>query len=456
MVEKKEQETPKATLLKDYKKPDYLIDTVDLTFDLDEETTRVHSSMNIKSNHDNDGTVKPLFLDGEDLELASIKIDGRALKAEEYKVEDSGLTILNPPENFNLEIETDIHPKDNTELSGLYMSGGAFVTHNEPQGFRRITYFQDRPDVMAKYSTAIIAEKDKFPALLSNGNPVEEKDMEDGRHYSKWEDPFPKPSYLFAMVAGDLGHIKDKFKTASGRDVDLKIYCEHGKEDKCHYAMDSLKRSMKWDEEKFGREYDLDLFNVVAVPDFNAGAMENKGLNIFNDKAVLADKNSANDADHAYVERVVAHEYFHNWTGDRVTCANWFNLSLKEGLTVYRDQEFSSDMRSRPVRRIDDVTTLRAAQFPEDAGPLAHSVLPESYISIRNFYTSTVYKKGGEVIRMQEKLLGKDTFRKGMDLYFDTHDGKAVTIDDFVKSMEDVSGKDLKQFKRWYSQAGTP
>jgi aminopeptidase N len=362
-----------------------------------------------------------------------------------------------PDRRFSLEIVTALNPSANTKLMGLYRSSGVYCTQCEAEGFRRITFFLDRPDVLSVYTTRIEAEKAATPKLLANGNLIESGEVAStGRHFAIWHDPFPKPAYLFAMVAGDLGGIEDSFVTGSGRTVALRIYCEHGKERRCAYAMESLKRAMRWDETAFGREYDLDIFMIVAVSDFNMGAMENKGLNIFNDKYVLADPDTATDVDYAHVEGVIAHEYFHNWTGNRITCRDWFQLCLKEGLTVFRDQEFTADMRSRPVKRISDVRTLQARQFPEDAGPLAHPVRPEIYHEINNFYTPTVYEKGAEIIRMLKILLGDDGFRAGMDLYFDRHDGQAVTIEDFLRAFTDATGRDLAQFKLWYSQAGTP
>ena len=453
--------------LKDYKKPDYLIDKVSLDFTLKEKGTKVASVLHVVPAYDTkakekakakekekekETSVPPLFLNGEDIKLVSIKLDGKDLPAKDYQVSDEGLTLPNPPQKpFTLEIVVTNDPKDNTRLMGLYMSGGIYCTQCEPEGFRRITYYLDHPDVMAKFKVTIRADKKKYPVRLSNGNLIEETD-----DYVVWEDPFAKPCYLFALVAADYGFIEDHFKTMSGKDVTLRIYAAKGKEKRLYHAMASLKRAFKWDEEAFGREYDLDLFNVVAVHDFNVGAMENKSLNIFNEKVLLADPETSTDMDYYNIESVIAHEYFHNWSGDRVTARDWFNLSLKEGLTVYRDSEFSSDVNSRPVERIQNVIYLRAAQFPEDAGPLAHPVRPDSYLEIDNFYTVTIYQKGSEVIRMQEKILGKPAFRKAMDLYFSRHDGQAVTIDDFVKCMEDSSGIDLTQFKLWYSQAGTP
>lgn len=446
----------KIKYLKDYKKPDYKIRTVDLTFDLDEQNTTVKSVLHLVADYDVPKGGHPLVLDGRELELKSIKIDGEAVDERAYSLDDESLTIYNPPADFKLEIETVIHPKANTKLEGLYVSNGTFCSQNEPEGFRRITYFLDHPDVMSVYTTTLIADKSKYPVMLSNGNPIKEETLPNGKTAVTWFDPFPKPCYLFCVVVGDLGSIHDTYTTKSGRLVKLGLYVEHGEEPKAEWGLESLKRAMKWDEDVYGLEYDLDLFNIVAVSDFNMGAMENKGLNLFNSSCALADPVTATDTDFAHVEGVIAHEYFHNWSGDRVTARDWFNLSLKEGLTVYRDQEFSRDMRGRTLGRINDVFALRTFQFPEDAGPLAHSVRPESYVEINNYYTATVYDKGAEVIRMYERLLGKETFIKGNQLYFERHDGQAVTIDDYAKCMEDVSGKDLTLFKRWYSQAGTP
>ena len=446
----------KIKYLKNYKKPDYKIRTVDLTFDLDEQNTTVKSVLHLVADYDVPKGGHPLVLDGRELELKSIKIDGEAVDERAYSLDDESLTIYNPPADFKLEIETVIHPKANTKLEGLYVSNGTFCSQNEPEGFRRITYFLDHPDVMSVYTTTLIADKSKYPVMLSNGNPIKEETLPDGKTAVTWFDPFPKPCYLFCVVVGDLGSIHDTYTTKSGRLVKLGLYVEHGEEPKAEWGLESLKRAMKWDEDVYGLEYDLDLFNIVAVSDFNMGAMENKGLNLFNSSCALADPVTATDTDFAHVEGVIAHEYFHNWSGDRVTARDWFNLSLKEGLTVYRDQEFSRDMRGRTLGRINDVFALRTFQFPEDAGPLAHSVRPESYVEINNYYTATVYDKGAEVIRMYERLLGKETFIKGNQLYFERHDGQAVTIDDYAKCMEDVSGKDLTLFKRWYSQAGTP
>ncbi len=438
----------------DYTPPAWRIETVDLVFDLAPERTRVTSRLAVAAA---DGEAGPdLVLDGEALELVRVAVDGRELALGEYALDATTLTIPHPPERFILEIETLTAPAANTKLTGLYVSSGVYCTQCEAEGFRRITYFLDRPDVMATFRTTIRADEASCPVLLSNGNLVAEGALEGGQHFAVWHDPFPKPSYLFALVAGDLAHRADSFTTRSGRKIDLRIYVEHGKEDRTGYAMDALKRAMRWDEERFGLEYDLDRFNIVAVSDFNMGAMENKSLNVFNDRYILADPESSTDADFAGIETVVGHEYFHNWTGDRITCRDWFQLSLKEGLTVFRDQEFSSDMRARPVKRIEEVRSLRDRQFPEDAGPLAHPVRPDSYIEINNFYTATVYQKGAEVIRMMHTILGEAGFQKGMKLYVERHDGTAATCDDFVAAMADANGADLAQFRRWYAQAGTP
>jgi aminopeptidase N len=440
--------------LADYRAPDFAIESVNLDFRLDPHATRVTARVALRPI--NPGA--PLALDGDELNLVAVAIDGVTLEPDRYAATPEKLTIASVPQQpFTLEIVTEIDPTANTKLMGLYRTSGTWCTQCEAEGFRRITYFLDRPDVLAVYTTRIEAAKDLAPVLLANGN-LRETGAVAGtdRHFAVWHDPFPKPSYLFALVAGDLGRLTDSFTTMSGRKVALAIYCEHGKEARCAWAMDSLKRSMRWDETAFGREYDLDVFNIVAVSDFNMGAMENKGLNVFNDKYVLADPETATDADYGGIEGVIAHEYFHNWTGDRITCRDWFQLCLKEGLTVFRDQEFSSDMRSRPVKRIADVRTLQARQFPEDAGPLAHPVRPETYHEINNFYTPTVYEKGAEVVRMLKTVLGAEGFRAGMDLYFQRHDGQAVTIEDFLAAFADATGTDLTQFKLWYSQAGTP
>nr|WP_294524275.1 aminopeptidase N [uncultured Rhodopila sp.] len=438
--------------LADYTPPAFLIDTVDLTFELGEAATTVVSRLALRRNPEADPAAA-LHLDGEALTLVAITRDGAPVTPQETR---DGLTIEAMPEACALEITTRISPKDNTELSGLYVSGGNYFTQCEAQGFRRITFFPDRPDVMSRYRTTIIADKRACPVMLSNGNPGPVMDLGDGRHSVTWSDPHPKPCYLFALVAGDLVSVKDSFTTRSGRRVDLGIYVRRGDEDRCSHAMQSLKTSMAWDEEVFGLEYDLDVFNIAAVSDFNMGAMENKGLNVFNTKYVLARPETATDSDYQGIETVIAHEYFHNWTGNRVTCRDWFQLSLKEGLTVYRDQEFSGDQNSRAVKRIADVRALRAAQFREDAGPLAHPVQPQAYLAIDNFYTATVYNKGAEVIRMMATIIGRAAFRRGMDLYFARHDNHAVTIGDFVQAMQDASGVDLGEFRLWYHQAGTP
>lgn len=443
---------PDTTIyLKDYQAPTFTVDTVTLEFDLHDDHALVTNQMQLK--RQGEGI---LHLYGDELELISVHLNGKALGKEAYRLQDGDLLVDQCPAEFTLKVVTRICPQDNSKLSGLYRSNQLFCTQCEAEGFRRITFFPDRPDVLASYTTRICADKKKYPVLLSNGNLIDAGDLENGRHWVVWQDPFKKPSYLFALVAGNLACVKDEFETRSGKKVDLRIYVEPGNEDKCGHAMHSLKKAMRWDEEVYGREYDLAIFMIVAVSDFNMGAMENKGLNIFNSKYILARPDTATDQDFADIEGVVGHEYFHNWTGNRVTCRDWFQLSLKEGLTVFRDQEFSRDMNSRDVNRILDVKMLRNTQFPEDAGSMAHPVRPESYQEINNFYTATVYNKGAEVIRMQHTLLGTEGFRRGMDLYFQRHDGQAVTIDDFVAAMEDANGVDFSQFKRWYSQAGTP
>ncbi len=439
----------------EYTPPDYLIESVDLRFELGEETTVVTSRLRMKANHDITSDV-PLVLVGHRFLLTGVSLDGAPLAGERYHFDGESLTIRQLPAAFQLEIVTELRPQDNTFLEGLYRSGGMFCTQCEAEGFRAITCFLDRPDVLSLYTTTISADLKRFPVLLANGNPVAAGLLPQGRHYATWHDPFPKPCYLFALVAGELASIEDTFTTCSGREVVLKIYVEPRNREKCEHAMGSLKRSMRWDEERFGREYDLDIFMIVAVDDFNMGAMENKGLNIFNSRYVLATPATATDDDFQAIEEVIGHEYFHNWSGNRVTCRDWFQLSLKEGLTIFRDQEFSGDMGSRGVKRIADVRALRSAQFAEDGGPLAHPVRPDSYVEINNFYTMTVYNKGAEVVRMIRTLLGTERFRQGMDLYFLRHDGQAVTVDDFVLAMEEAGGVDLGQFRLWYSQAGTP
>ncbi len=451
-------DTPQAIYRKNYTPPSFLVDTVEIGFDLDPVATRVATRLTLKRNPE--GKDKTLVLFGEELQLVQLRMNGKALTKRTYKLEKGRLQILNAPDNVTLEIETITHPDKNTSLMGLYVSNGNFFTQCEAEGFRKITYFPDRPDVMAKYTVMLRADKKKYPVLLSNGNLIEEGDLGDGRHYAVWEDPFKKPSYLFALVAGELVCQEEKFKLKSGREVLLQVWVEDGNLDKTQHAMESLKNSIRWDEKRFGLELDLDRFMIVAVGDFNMGAMENKGLNIFNTKFVLANSRIATDTDYANIESVVGHEYFHNWTGNRVTCRDWFQLSLKEGLTVFRDQEFSADMISTPsgraVKRIEDVRVLRQAQFPEDTGPMAHPVRPDSYVEINNFYTVTIYEKGSEVVRMYQTLLGRDGFRKGMDLYFQRHDGQAVECDDFRAAMVDANGRELTQFERWYSQSGTP
>ncbi len=455
------QEDPKSErkkiFLRNYEPPDYRIEKIDLTFQLNPHATQVTSRSHVvrrtttSSSSSTLGT--PLILHGKALKLLDVKINGEIPR---YESSEDGLTLFEVPEKFELLIQTEIAPESNKSCEGLYQSKGNYCTQCEAEGFRRMTYYIDRPDNMAIFSTTIIADKKECPVLLSNGNLVESKDYGEGKHMARWVDPHKKPSYLFALVAGNLDFLQDTFTTKSGRQVDLRIYTELGRTSKCHHAMTSLKKSMKWDEDRYGLEYDLDRFMIVAVDDFNAGAMENKGLNIFNAKYILADPQTATDQDYENIESIVGHEYFHNWTGNRVTCRDWFQLSLKEGLTVYRDQEFSSDMGSRPVKRIEDVSILRAHQFQEDGGPNAHPVRPQSCYSVSNFYTLTVYRKGAEVIRMMESFVGRKGFRKGMDKYFELFDGQAVTIEDFVSAMEQANNIDLSQFKNWYDQAGTP
>ncbi|MGZ8320784.1 MAG: aminopeptidase N [Telluria sp.] len=451
-------DTPQTIYRKDYTPPTYLVDTVELGFDLDPETTIVASRLTMRRNPDS--TVGGIELHGQNLQLVALRMNGKALAEGDYRISGNILRIAKAPDEVTLEIETLTSPVQNTTLNGLYVSNGNFFTQCEAEGFRAITYFPDRPDVMAKFTVMLRADKKKYPVLLSNGNLVEEGDLPGGRHFAKWEDPFKKPSYLFALVAARLVCQEETFRLMDGRDALLQVWVEDGNLDKTDYAMQSLKNSIRWDEERFGLELDLDRFMIVAVSDFNMGAMENKGLNIFNTKFVLANSRVATDVDYAGIEAVVGHEYFHNWTGNRVTCRDWFQLSLKEGLTVFRDQEFSADMigtdSGRAVTRIEQVRTLRQAQFPEDAGPMAHPVRPDSFVEINNFYTVTVYEKGAEVVRMYQTLLGRDGFRKGMDLYFERHDEQAVECDDFRAAMSDANGRDLAQFERWYSQAGTP
>jgi aminopeptidase N len=445
------EEKPNVIRREDYAPPVWRVPSIALAFDLGDSRTTVSARLEVERQREG-----PLVLSGEDLKLKSVTVDGRVLSAGDYRLTKSTLTIPIEADRAVVETVVEIAPAANTRLMGLYSSGGILCTQCEAEGFRRITFFPDRPDVLSRFSVEMRADKQRYPVLLSNGNPGETGDLPDGRHFARWDDPHPKPCYLFALVAGDLVALEDSFTTMSGRQVKLGIWVREGDRDRCRHAMWALKQAMRWDEEKYGREYDLDVFNIVAVSDFNFGAMENKGLNIFNSKYILADPETATDADFDAVAGVVAHEYFHNWTGNRVTCRDWFQLSLKEGLTVFRDQSFSADMGSAAVQRIDDVRVLRAAQFPEDAGPLAHPVRPDSYIEISNFYTATVYNKGAEVIRMAATLLGADRFRKGTDLYFERHDGEAATVEDWVKALEDGGGIDLSQFRHWYSQAGTP
>jgi len=451
-----EEGQPKAIALADYEPPGFLIETTDLQFDINEDLTLVTATLKMVRNPASEQAPVDLILNGgPGLVTQSIKIDGRELRSNEYAQSTDNLTLFVVPENFQLVTQVEIKPQENTALEGLYQSGDMLCTQCEAEGFRNITWFLDRPDVMSKYTTTIRADKSRFPILLSNGNEINRVD-EGKRHAVTWEDPFNKPAYLFALVAGDLEHIEDSFETKSGRKVKLQIFTEIHNIDKLDHAMVSLKNSMAWDEKVYGREYDLDIFMIVAVESFNMGAMENKGLNIFNTSCVLARPDTTTDAAYQRVESVVAHEYFHNWSGNRVTCRDWFQLSLKEGFTVFRDQQFSADMGSASVCRVSDVFVLRSAQFPEDAGPMAHPIRPDSYIEINNFYTATVYEKGAEVVRMIRTLLGAENFRKGTDHYFNRHDGEAATTEDFVKAMEDATGIDLKQFRRWYSQAGTP
>ncbi|MFY8153804.1 MAG: aminopeptidase N, partial [Hyphomicrobiales bacterium] len=449
-------DTPQPVRLAEYRPPDYRIDTVDLQVALDPSQTRVIATLAMRPNPEGLAGAE-LVLDGDGLTFVSAALDGTPLTRADFSVSPEAFTLHRPPQRpFALTIETRVDPTANTQLMGLYRSASCYCTQCEAEGFRRITYFLDRPDVLAVYTLRIEADKAEAPILLGNGNRIDSGDLAGGRHYAVWHDPFPKPSYLFAMVAGDLDRVRDEFVTQSGRTVVLEIFVERGKADRCGYAMDALKRSMRWDEVAFGREYDLDIFMIVAVSDFNMGAMENKGLNVFNDRYVLASPETATDQDYANIEAIIAHEYFHNWTGNRITCRDWFQLCLKEGLTVFRDQEFSSDERSRAVKRITDVRNLRNQQFAEDAGPLAHPVRPEIYHEINNFYTATVYEKGAEVVRMLKTLIGDRAFRAGMDLYFDRHDGQAVTIEDFIACFAEASGTDLDRFMLWYRQSGTP
>lgn len=444
--------TQEKIFLKDYKAPAFAVESINLDFNLNEDVCRVlaRSEITKKTQH------AELHLNGVDLKLISVKINGQPLTADQYKLTDKELIIPSTPERFTLEVETELQPQNNTSLEGLYKSNNIFCTQCEAEGFRKITYFLDRPDVMTSFSVTIEADKTKYPVLLSNGDRIKIEDLGNGRHKAYWRDPHKKPCYLFALVAGDLGVIRDTFTTKTGRKVNLEVYAAHGKQERCWHAMDSLKKSMKWDEDVFGLEYDLNDYMIVAIDDFNAGAMENKGLNIFNSRLVLADSKSATDHDFHSIESVVAHEYFHNWTGNRVTLRDWFQLSLKEGLTVFRDQEFSADMTDRGTQRIEDVDSLRSGQFAEDAGPNAHPVRPESCMAVDNFFTMTIYEKGSEVIRMMQTIVGRKGFRKGMEEYFRRHDGQAVTTEDFAAAISEPNGKDFSQFRRWYHQAGTP
>ncbi|NNJ91263.1 MAG: aminopeptidase N, partial [Gammaproteobacteria bacterium] len=448
-----ENSTPKTIYLDQYQPPGWKVKQANLDFDLREGETLVKARLDIENSNAEESD---MFLNGENLELVEISVNGSLLDESQYQVSERGLVLLKPPENFELETLTRIYPEKNTALEGLYRSTGMYCTQCEAEGFRKITWFPDRPDVMASFTTRVEADKSQYPVLLSNGNPADSGELDHGRHYAVWDDPFPKPSYLFALVAGDLKAVSGKHTTPSGREITLNIYIEAENIDKCDHALHSLINAMKWDEEKYGREYDLDIYNVVAVNDFNMGAMENKGLNIFNSKYVLARKDTATDRDFQGIEAVIAHEYFHNWTGNRITCRDWFQLSLKEGFTVFRDQCFSADMGSQHVKRIEDVRLLRAHQFAEDAGPMAHPVRPASYIEINNFYTVTVYEKGAEVVRMQANLLGAEKFRQATDLYFERFDGQAVTTEEFMGCMQDTLGRDMSQFQHWYDYAGTP
>ncbi|MBV9576439.1 MAG: aminopeptidase N [Gammaproteobacteria bacterium] len=455
-MQNKSKDEPHTIYLKDYHVPPYYIDEIDLRFELNNDFSLVTSHLRIRSNPLSQQKEKNLFLNGEELTLISLKLNNKPLTTADYEVTDQCLMIRDVPDHFELEICTKIYPQKNKALSGLYRSATTYCTQCEAEGFRRITYFIDRPDVLSRYTTTIIADEKAYPSLLSNGNKIASGKLENGLHWVKWEDPFKKPSYLFALVAGDFDVLKDKFLTQSGREVSLQIYVEKGYGDQANHAMDCVKEAMKWDEKAYGREYDLDIYMIVAIGDFNMGAMENKGLNIFNTKYILAKPETATDDDYIHILSVIGHEYFHNWSGNRVTCRDWFQLSLKEGLTIFRDQSFSEDTLSPGVMRIRDVNALREVQFPEDAGPLSHPVRPDAYIEINNFYTATIYNKGAEVLRMLQTILGKTLFRKGMDLYFSRYDGQAVTIEDFVKTMEEVSGLNLQQFRLWYSQSGTP
>ncbi|MEE4297614.1 MAG: aminopeptidase N [Wenzhouxiangella sp.] len=446
----------KPTLRRDYRPPAWLVDQIEMVFKLDRDTTRVHTRLSVRRNPDLEADSSPLALAGVGLTTRSVRLDGREVSHDQRKHQGEAMLIHELPDQAMIETEVEISPIANTALEGLYAAGDMLLTQCEPEGFRKITWFPDRPDVMTRFRVRLEGSKEDFPVLLSNGNCIEQGDLDGGEHYSVWDDPFPKPSYLFAIAAGKLVSVHDRFVTASGRSVELYVHSDPGSLERLDHAMGSLKRAMRWDEERFGLEYDLDVYHIVATHDFNMGAMENKSLNIFNARYVLADQQTATDGDFEAVEAVIAHEYFHNWTGNRVTCRDWFQLTLKEGLTVFRDQEFTSDLHSRPVKRIQDVGDIIARQMPEDAGPMAHSIRPERYVEINNFYTATVYEKGAEVIRMYQTLLGRDGFRRGLDLYFERHDGQAVTCDDFLAAMADANQVDLDQFGRWYQQVGTP
>jgi len=447
---------PNTIFLKDYNVSNFIVDHIHLYFDIQDDATFVTAIQHLRRNPEAKNKTAPLVLDGEHMSLQRILVDGTELEKSEYSVDEKSLRLHKPLDQFVLETVVEIKPQENTALCGLYQSRHNLCTQCEAEGFRRITYSLDRPDVMTRFTTTISADKTKFPYLLSNGNLIEKRDLPDGRHWVKWDDPSKKPSYLFALVAGDFDLISGSYKTMSNRHVDLHLYVEKGFGDQAHFALEALKKAMKWDEDNYGREYDLNIYMIVAVSDFNMGAMENKGLNVFNTKYVLAKPETATDSDFIGIEQVIGHEYFHNWTGNRITCRDWFQLTLKEGLTVFRDGTFTEDMTSYGATRLDEVSVVRDRQFAEDRGPMAHPIRPQSYVEINNFYTSTVYRKGAEVIRMIRPLIGKENFRKAMDLYFTRHDGQAVTTDDFVQCMQDASGKDLTQFKRWYDQAGTP
>ncbi|NND58247.1 MAG: aminopeptidase N, partial [Xanthomonadales bacterium] len=451
----KRESSGNAVYRSDYKPYPWTLEKAALHFEIGADVTRIRSELHFRLK-DANSEAGEIALDGQNLELVSAALNGQVLSEGRYSRDDDHLVIHDAPATSTLELEVLIRPQENTALEGLYPSGEFLLTQCEAEGFRKITYFPDRPDVMTRFEVTIVADSERYPILLSNGNPVDSGTLADGRHWVCWDDPFAKPSYLFALVAGDLACVEDQFVTRSGREVALRIYVEAENLDRCDHALESLIHSMKWDEDRFDLEYDLDIYNIVATNDFNMGAMENKSLNIFNSKYVLARPDTATDTDYQGIEGVIAHEYFHNWTGNRVTCRDWFQLTLKEGLTVFRDQEFSSDMQSRAVKRIRDVRNLRSRQFPEDAGPMAHPIRPDKYIEINNFYTMTVYQKGAEIIRMYHTLLGEAGFQLGMKLYFERHDGDAVTCDDFRAAMADANDADLEKFGRWYSQSGTP